>query len=487
MTRPAASLPAVGAGLGFAFAVACGFVLDLPWVAVLPAAAVPVLAAVYRPEWALAFLFFAAPLSINLEDLGIGGVGLYLPTEPVLALLLVLFAFRAVAGDPVDRRVLRHPVTLWIAAMLLWTLLTSISSVLPAVSFKFLIARLWFVVGFYLLTAHFVLQRWQSAERGLVLYLIPLAGVVIYTVMRHADWGFDKDAGHWVMTPFFKDHTSYGAVLAMCLPAAVGALLVPDRRWGRRGLLLSILAILVLGTVLSYTRAAWVSLAGAATLLAALQMRISLRTLVATGLLVVAVGWAARDALVISLERNRQDSSDNLAEHVESISNVSSDASNLERLNRWSCALALFTERPLAGWGPGTYQFVYAPFQRSEDRTIISTNNADGGNAHSEYLGPLAEQGLPGALFMVGLLGWTLHLGFRLRRTLTDVGERRLATGLFLGLMTYFIHGVLNNYLDTDKASALFWGFLATLVALDLRQRARSEREVEVGGGGREG
>jgi O-antigen ligase len=383
--------------------------------------------------------------------------------------------------------VLRHPVTLWIAAMLLWTLLTSISSVLPAVSFKFLIARLWFVVGFYLLTAHFVLQRWQSAERGLVLYLIPLAGVVIYTVVRHADWGFDKDAGHWVMTPFFKDHTSYGAVLAMCLPAAVGALLVPDRRWGRRGLLLSILAILVLGTVLSYTRAAWVSLAGAATLLAALQMRISLRTLVATGLLVVAVGWAARDALVISLERNRQDSSDNLAEHVESISNVSSDASNLERLNRWSCALALFTERPLAGWGPGTYQFVYAPFQRSEDRTIISTNNADGGNAHSEYLGPLAEQGLPGALFMVGLLGWTLHLGFRLRRTLTDVGERRLATGLFLGLMTYFIHGVLNNYLDTDKASALFWGFLATLVALDLRQRARSEREVEVGGGGREG
>jgi O-antigen ligase len=359
--------------------------------------------------------------------------------------------------------------------------------VLPAVSFKFLIARLWFVVGFYLLTAHFVLQRWQSAERGLVLYLIPLAGVVIYTVVRHADWGFDKDAGHWVMTPFFKDHTSYGAVLAMCLPAAVGALLVPDRSWGRRGLLVGILAILVLGTVLSYTRAAWVSLAGAAALLAALQMRISLRTLVATGLLVAAVGWAARDALVISLERNRQDSSDNLAEHVESISNVSSDASNLERLNRWSCALALFTERPLAGWGPGTYQFVYAPFQRSEDRTIISTNNADGGNAHSEYLGPLAEQGLPGALFMVGLLGWTLHLGFRLRRTLTDVGERRLATGLFLGLMTYFIHGVLNNYLDTDKASALFWGFLATLVALDLRQRARSEREVEVGGGGREG
>jgi O-antigen ligase len=236
----------------------------------------------------------------------------------------------------------------------------------------------------------------------------------------------------------------------MCLPAAIGALCVPGRSWGRRGLLIGLLAVLVLGTVLSYTRAAWVSLAGAAALLAALELRIPLRSLVVTGLIGAVGVWAARDALVISLERNRQDSSDNLAEHVESISNVSSDASNLERLNRWSCALALF-----------------------EERTIISTNNADGGNAHSEYLGPLAEQGVLGALFMVGLLGWTLHLGFRLRRTLTDLGERRLATGLFLGLMTYFIHGVLNNYLDTDKASALFWGFLATLVALDLRQRSR--------------
>jgi O-antigen ligase len=167
-----------------------------------------------------------------------------------------------------------------------------------------------------------------------------------------------------------------------------------------------------------------------------------------------------------------------LAEHVESISNVSSDASNLERLNRWSCALALFKERPITGWGPGTYQFVYAPFQRSEHRTIISTNNSDGGNAHSEYLGPLAEQGIPGALFVIGLFGWILHLGFRLHRTMTDPEARRLAVGVFLGLVTYFVHGVLNNYLDTDKASAPFWGFLALLVAWDLEARRKETGSI---------
>ena len=35
------------------------------------------------------------------------------------------------------------------------------------------------------------------------------------------------------------------------------------------------------------------------------------------------------------------------------------------------------------------------PFQDASDLTIISTNFGDGGNAHSEYLGPLSEQGIP--------------------------------------------------------------------------------------------
>ncbi|MGA0435296.1 MAG: O-antigen ligase family protein, partial [Flavobacteriales bacterium] len=161
-------------------------------------------------------------------------------------------------------------------------------------------------------------------------------------------------------------------------------------------------------------------------------------------------------------------------------SNVSSDASNLERLNRWNAALALFEERPIFGWGAGTYQFVYAPFQRSDDRTIISTNNADGGNAHSEYLGPLAEQGLLGLFFSIGFLGFCLHLGFKIQDRLRDEEGRVLAMGVFLGLMTYFVHGVLNNYLDTDKASALFWGFFALLVVWDLESADQRNQRDQV-------
>ena len=37
-----------------------------------------------------------------------------------------------------------------------------------------------------------------------------------------------------------------------------------------------------------------------------------------------------------------------------------------------------------------------------------------------------------------------------------------------LSLITYMAHGFLNNFLDTDKLSVPFWGFIAIIVALDV-------------------
>ena len=106
---------------------------------------------------------------------------------------------------------------------------------------------------------------------------------------------------------------------------------------------------------------------------------------------VVLVGLflAFQNQIIDALEKNNQDASGDLVENVQSITNISTDASNLERINRWQSAFRLFNERPVFGWGPGTYQFVYAPYQMSKEKTIISTNAGDGGNAHSEYFGPL--------------------------------------------------------------------------------------------------
>lgn len=436
-------------------------------VLLIPGALTVLWAAFFKLDYLILFITFCTPFSINLEQLEIGGVGMYLPTEPLLFGVLVLFIFKLLSGKSIDQAIFKHPISIIIYAYLGWMAMTCLTSEYPIVSLKYLTTRLWFIVSFYFIATHMFKQR-NFIKSYLLLYFFSLTCVIIYTVTRHAQFGFDKDSAHWVMEPLFKDHTSYGAVLAMFFPIIIALLLQRNMNVLMRVLLTLGFIILVVGLVLSYTRAAWISIIGAAAILAVMLMRIRLKQLLlasslAAGILVI--GW---DDIVMSLEQNKQESSDDLNEHVSSISNVSSDASNLERLNRWNCAIELFKERPLVGWGPGTYQFVYAPFQRSKDRTIISTNQGDGGNAHSEYLGPLCEQGVPGTIWVIALLYGISHLAFRLFYSLEQRDLKRLVAGAYLGLMTYFIHGVLNNYLDTDKASIPFWGFIAILVSVDL-------------------
>lgn len=453
-----------------------GWWLDVPHVLALPLVLAVVWMAFARMDGYLSVVLFLVPLSVNLSEFGLTSIGWYMPTEPMLFALLLLFVARWLSGEAPDRDLLQHPVTWVIGLSFLWMGLTILPSSHPIVSLKAWVARGWFVVSFYVLLATWFRDSTRSHARFLGLLLVPLSVVILYTMIRHAEYGFEKAAGHWVMKPFFKDHTSYGAVLAMMIPPSLAMAWRSQQSSLSRVLWAMGVGWLVLGTVFSFTRAAWVSLAVAGALWVLMALGARFKTLLATGLvglMVVGLSW---DALVIQLERNKQDSSDDLAQHVESISNVSSDASNLERLNRWSCAWAMFQERPLWGWGPGTYQFEYAPFQTSDLRTVISTNNADLGNAHSEYLGPLAEQGVLGLAGVLALLLATCHLGFKLQRTLHDPEKKRLAMGLFLGLITYFVHGVLNNYLDTDKASAPFWGFLALLVVLDLGAKGDQER-----------
>ena len=465
--------------IGFSVVLGGAIALGHYAIAALPLAVGVVGLALSRRDLLLLGLVATVPLSLNLEQLSIGGVGLYLPTEPILFGLLLLFGLDRLRGIGMDRSLEKHPISRWVQLMFVWLAITTLLSWDPVVSLKFTIARAWFVVGFFFLLVPIVkVERRQ--EDFVLLYLLPLLAVIGYTVFRHAGYGFEKQAGHWVMDPFFKDHTSYGAVLAMFWFPVIALLVRPNRSAiGKLGIGAAAL-VLTVGLILSFTRAAWVSVAAAGGLGILMMLGVRLRTLLVTGFLGAALLLLSWDQLLIALERNDQDSSDDLTEHVESISNVSSDASNLERINRWSCAMSLWSERPFVGWGPGTYQFVYAPHQRSEHRTIISTNNADRGNAHSEYLGPLAEQGLPGMMIVVGLLLACCHVGFRTFRVLRyrDPWRAGWALSIYLGLMTYFIHGVLNNYLDTDKASAPFWGFLAILVAIDLKIRKNGWSEV---------
>ena len=199
-----------------------------------------------------------------------------------------------------------------------------------------------------------------------------------------------------------------------------------------------------------------------------IKLKIKFKTLAIIGVSMFLVIFTFQDQILAELENNSTESSANLTEHLSSMTNISTDASNLERINRWHCAIMLYKERPVFGWGPGTYAMKYAPYQLTSQRTIISTNYADGGNAHSEYLGALSQTGLPGMLSFIVVLILIFYTAITAYSRTNDKRIKTILLSAIIALSTYYLHGFLNNFLDTDKAAIPFWGFAAMIVALDI-------------------
>jgi O-antigen ligase len=346
-------------------------------------------------------------------------------------------------------------------------LITAITSDLPMVSFKYLLSRLWFIIPIYFGGLMFFRTK-TNIRKFIWAYVSALIIVVFYTTWVHMGYGFSEKAGHWVMTPFYNDHTAYGVILALFIPVILGMAIDKDVSGRQRVFAAVAVVILLVALYLSYCRAAWVSVGFIIGVLVLVKLRISFKWIALTAIGLFIVFFTFRFEILDKLGKNKQDASADFMKHVESISNISSDASNLERINRWQSALRMFSERPVVGWGPGTYQFEYAPFQRAKEKTIISTNLGDMGNAHSEYIGPLAESGVPGLLSVLFMFIAIIYTGLNVYKRAASRQTRLMALSATLGLITYFVHGTMNNFLNTDKASVPFWGLVAVIVALDL-------------------
>lgn len=434
-------------------------------VAFVPMALLVIWLFLTKLETGFLLMTLLTPFAVNMAL--IPGMELSMPVEPMMILFSGIFLFRVLLTRSYDLRLLRHPVTLLLLASLTWMLFTSITSEMPWVSIKYTLARLWFVVPFFFAASQFF-QSHQRIRQFFWAYAIGLGVVILIATSKTLGNFSDLQTLHRVMRPFYNDHTAYGCVIALMLPAAFYFIFSRGQRGWLRVLTFLLFAGLCIGLFFSYCRAAWISVIGAIGVYFLIRMGMKVKWMVLLFALGVGVFFVYQSDVLYKLGKNHQDSSYTLADQVKSISNISTDASNLERLNRWASALRMWKESPVLGCGPGTYQFLYAGYQRSYQLSTISTNAGDLGNAHSEYIGPMTEQGVPGVALVALLFLATFATGVRIYRTAEDPHTARMALAFTLALLTYYIHGVFNNFLDTDKLSVPFWGFTAVIVALDV-------------------
>jgi len=419
---------------------------------------------VFSFEKVLFLIALATPLSINIGL--IPGATTSMPAELLLACTLLIFVAKMIYERNYDIKLAKHPLSIVIYIMFIWMIFTTVTSELPVVSIKYTLSRLWFIIPSYFMCA-VLFKNPKNINKFVWCYIAGLLVVVLYTLLHHANNGFSGDSAHWVMTPFYNDHTAYGAVLAIYIILSGAYLFVPNVKKSRKLIALAVFILFMVAIVLSFCRASWISLIASAMVLVCVLLKIKFKYLATIGVILIGLFFTFQQQIFDTLSRNDQDASGNIVENIQSITNISTDASNLERINRWNSAIRLFEERPVFGWGPGTYQFVYAPYQESRNRTIISTNSGDGGNAHSEYIGALADMGLIGSLIVVSLVITIVYTGLMTYKRAKNKESKVIVLAATLALIGYFVHGILNNFLDTDKLAVPVWSCMAIIAAID--------------------
>ena len=255
-----------------------------------------------------------------------------------------------------------------------------------------------FFVPFSLVYALLRDVRWDRKLLTLVLWVIAveaLAFVVVGTieyVSRDLFWNAQVIRSNEFHTYFrvnsiFWDPNIYGRYLALVVVVAMSALLWTKER-KTLALLTALVAVLWMGLALTFSQSSFAALLAGLAVLAAIRW--SLRWTLA------AVGAGVVLAVVIVLFSG-------------GVSKLSPDRLNVDtggRTNLASGGVTLFGQRPLWGYGAGSFPKAY--------RQHIATHKAPVSVSHTEPLTVAAEQGVIGLAAYAALIGvalWTMAAG----------------------------------------------------------------------------
>jgi O-antigen ligase len=428
----------------------------------------------FKKELFMSLCIFLVPFSVGISNKAITVVA---PSEPMAALLLIAIIATIITRPVFDKKILLHPITWLLVLDVVWMICSTLFSEFYSFSIKRVIARSSFLFIFYLFAAQWMTKK-ENLMKFFLLYAAGLIIPIIYTEYKHSLYSFNPKAVYELSLPLYADHTIYGACLAYVLPFAL--ILAFNARSFKLSKAFRIFAwvlliVLFAAEILAFSRAAWLSLLVAFLMYVFLKLKLRFTHFMALLGLAALLLYIYQDPLYERAKRNENVSNKGeIGEHIMSVGNLNTDASNLERINRWACAYRMFEDRPYTGFGPGTYQFVYGPYQSIYEMTYISTTAGDKGNAHSEPLTYLCETGLPGfILYFVWILA-TIAIAIKAYYRAQDNLVKHMILAALLGLITFFFHGMVNSFIDQIKMASLVFGSIAMIVVGDISTRYKA-------------
>lgn len=440
--------------------VIVSIILGQPLLALMAPVIIFIMAILQKPI--LLYYLLLITISFSAELQITQALGTDFPDEPILWLLTPVVLFMMFKDRTKLAKVISHPVVALILLSFLWSCVTLFTSASPWLSLKFILAKTWYIIPFVFGTILFIDTK-RKLLTATCCFVVPMVIMTMVALVRHANNGFSFEKVSDVVSPFFRNHVNYGAILVCTIPLVYALLKRKDRYYS---IWLFSLFILLAGCYFSYSRGAWLALPVGIILVLVTRKGLMKWMLGVSMVIMVATTW-----WLVSNNRYLQYRTDyvntiyhaELGEHIEATYSLK-DLSTAERFYRWVAGWRMANDHLLTGVGPNHFYPAYRSYTVEAFRTYVS-DNPDRSTVHNYFLLLLSEQGIPGLLLFLLTLFAMFLSAQRIYRRSTAATEKAIVLVIvcILGMITVLI--CLSDLIETDKLGSIFYISAGILVA----------------------
>lgn len=459
------------AGIFSLLFLCAGIFLERNWLCILPFSFFIIGIAVLNFRYLFYLLMLVLPISVEAE---FGSIGTDLPSEPLLILLaLCTLFFVARNFHLLYPKQLKHPITLMLIALFLWSCVSTIYSTDVIVSVKYLLAKSWYLLGFFVLPI-ILLKSKKSIQTFFWCLFVPTFLSVIYILIRHSFSLFTFESINPAVHPIYRNHVTYAVFITMVFPFIFLAKTWYPKSSRRYALLNFSIPIFLLAIYFSYTRGAWIAVVLMLAFYFVLEWKLTKIILLVSAIAVLIFSvYILKDNNYLKYAPNYEHTiyHEDLSEHLTSTFEME-DMSTVERFYRWIAAVHLFKEHPMVGVGPNNFVANYKPYTVTAYETYIS-DNEERSTVHNYFLLMLTEQGIPALVLFVLLV---VIIMLNIQHIYTAESNKMYILTVALCLITFLFNNTLSDLVEANKVGSLFFICLALLVNFDT---AENEQKLE--------
>jgi O-antigen ligase len=329
-------------------------------------------------------------------------------------------------------------------------------------------AMLYCAYGLLCFLATQTLQRTSQARKIAIILAVYGIAVASFALLQGISpngklyWLREPRLGGWIYGPYVN-HNHYAGLMELLVPIPL-IISLSHFTQERERIAAGVGAAIMVGTIfLSGSRGGMIAILVELAVLGIVMFRKKTKLRIAIGVATFAIVLAGLLTWLGGKE---------LTTRVSSISTEArSELSGGMRLSIDRDALHMFRERPMLGWGLGSFPTVYPQFRSFYTNFFVN-------EAHNDYLQLLAEMGLPGFAIMV----WFLVVIYRRARQKVGNWSSNVSSAVTLactlGLAGILVHSFFDFNLQIPANAAFFYVLGSIAAAPPLLQRTRKRRPV---------